>query len=174
MNSNTLGKKIKSARIAKKLTQSEVVGDFITRNMLSQIESGTAMPSVKTLEYLCTVLDIPIDTLQSDVNSVDLGDYLSIKDDFLKGNYQSVADAHIPEDFKDEASSLKAKACYKIALEYVKSDEPSDLQKAISYANECGGYALKGIFSDELLGAQAAKLVKEAASKLTEYYSSLV
>ena len=53
MEKNTLGKRIKEARLAKKMTQSEVVGDFITRNMLSQIESGAATPSLKSLEYLC-------------------------------------------------------------------------------------------------------------------------
>ena len=63
MEKNTLGKRIKEARLAKKMTQSEVVGDFITRNMLSQIESGSATPSVKTLEYLCKVLEKVIDAL---------------------------------------------------------------------------------------------------------------
>lgn len=174
MDSNALGKKIKSARMAKKMTQSQVVGDFITRNMLSQIESGTAMPSVKTLEYLCSVLDIPMDTFQYDVDSADLENYLTLKSNYINGNYNEVADAEIPEDFKDEAKSLKARACYKIASEYVKSDDPLVLQKAISYANECMGRAVEGIFSDEFLKANAAKLVKEAASRLTEYYSGLV
>ena len=41
------GRRIKEARISKKMTQSEVVGTFITRNMLSQIESGAAAPSLK-------------------------------------------------------------------------------------------------------------------------------
>lgn len=50
MNSEELGKRIKEARLAKKMTQSELVGTFITRNMLSRIESGNACPSVKTLE----------------------------------------------------------------------------------------------------------------------------
>ena len=66
MEKNTLGKRIKEARLAKKMTQSEVVGDFITRNMLSQIESGSATPSVKTLEYLCKVLEIEPNTLLPD------------------------------------------------------------------------------------------------------------
>ena len=57
------GRIIKEARIAKKMTQSEVVGSFITRNMLSQIESGNATPSVKTLEYLAQTLDIPVSEL---------------------------------------------------------------------------------------------------------------
>ena len=60
MNNIELGKKLKEARLAKKLTQSDVVGTFITRNMLSQIESGAASPSLRTLEYLANELEIPI------------------------------------------------------------------------------------------------------------------
>jgi transcriptional regulator with XRE-family HTH domain len=62
----TLGKKLKEARLAKKLTQSDVVGTFITRNMLSQIESGVASPSLRTLEYLAHTLEIPIHYLISE------------------------------------------------------------------------------------------------------------
>ena len=60
MNNLDLGKKLKEARLNKKLTQSDVVGTFITRNMLSQIESGAASPSLRTLEYLANVLELPI------------------------------------------------------------------------------------------------------------------
>ena len=63
MDKAALGSRIKEARLAKKLTQAEVVGNFITRNMLSQIESGTAAPSIKTLTYLAEVLDLPIEQL---------------------------------------------------------------------------------------------------------------
>ena len=48
MDHAELGKRLKAARLAKKMTQSDVVGTFITRNMLSQIESGTATPSMNT------------------------------------------------------------------------------------------------------------------------------
>ena len=58
MDRAALGSRIKEARLAKKLTQTEVVGSFITRNMLSQIESGTATPSIKTLTYLAGVLEL--------------------------------------------------------------------------------------------------------------------
>ncbi len=60
MRNNTLGERIKEARLEKKLTQKEVSGDFITRNMLSQIENGLAYPSIKTIEYLAKKLDKPI------------------------------------------------------------------------------------------------------------------
>ena len=40
-----LGEKIKNLRISKNITQSALSGAKITRNMLSQIENGKAMPS---------------------------------------------------------------------------------------------------------------------------------
>jgi len=62
----TLGKRIKEARLAKKMTQSDVVGGYITRNMLSQIESGAAFPSIRTLEYLSGVLEVPMSELMAE------------------------------------------------------------------------------------------------------------
>ena len=44
----TLGQKLKQTRLARGMTQSQVVGDRITRNMLSQIENDLASPSVGT------------------------------------------------------------------------------------------------------------------------------
>jgi len=66
MNGLVLGKKLKEARLAKKMTQSDVVGSYITRNMLSQIESGAAFPSIRTLEYLSGVLEVPMSELLTD------------------------------------------------------------------------------------------------------------
>ncbi|MCL2407079.1 MAG: helix-turn-helix domain-containing protein [Defluviitaleaceae bacterium] len=57
---DTLGVRIKNLRLAKKLTQSDVVGCYMTRNMLSKIENGSATPSVRTLEYLAAVLGVPV------------------------------------------------------------------------------------------------------------------
>ena len=47
-----LGEKLKQARLAAGLSQRQLCGDVITRNMLSQIENGAARPSVDTLRYL--------------------------------------------------------------------------------------------------------------------------
>ena len=55
----TLGQKIKTARLERGMTQKELVGDAITRNMLSKIENDAAAPSVRTLEYLARALDLP-------------------------------------------------------------------------------------------------------------------
>ena len=47
-----LGKRIREARLAMGLSQRQLCGDAITRNMLSQIENGSARPSMDTLRYL--------------------------------------------------------------------------------------------------------------------------
>lgn len=47
-----LGEKIKQARLEAGLSQRQLCGDVITRNMLSQIENGAARPSMETLKYL--------------------------------------------------------------------------------------------------------------------------
>ena len=47
----TLGQKLKKARLDRGLTQAQVVGDRITRNMLSQIENDQASPSMRTSAF---------------------------------------------------------------------------------------------------------------------------
>lgn len=54
-----IGEKIKSLRVAKRMTQSELAGDQITRNMLSLVENGSALPSLQTIMYLSERLDVP-------------------------------------------------------------------------------------------------------------------
>ena len=48
------------------MTQKELAGDGITRNMLSQIENGSSMPSLSTLVYLADRLGAPVGYLVSD------------------------------------------------------------------------------------------------------------
>ena len=56
----TLGEKIKSARRTKKITQSALAKDKITRNMISRIESGKANPSLETIRYIAKELSLPV------------------------------------------------------------------------------------------------------------------
>lgn len=51
-----LGEKLRMARLEAGLTQRQLCAEEITRNMLSQIENGTAKPSMKTLQYLASRL----------------------------------------------------------------------------------------------------------------------
>ena len=55
-----LGEKLLKARKEAGLSQRQLCGEVITRNMLSQIEHGTAKPSMGTLQYLASQLGKPI------------------------------------------------------------------------------------------------------------------
>lgn len=55
-----LGKRLKQARLETGLSQRQLCGDEITRNMLSLIENGSARPSMDTLRYLAGRLGKPM------------------------------------------------------------------------------------------------------------------
>ena len=55
-----LGQKIKAARLEMGLSQRQLCGAFMTRNMLSLIENGSARPSMDTLRYLAQGLQKPV------------------------------------------------------------------------------------------------------------------
>ena len=55
-----LGQRLKEARLSAGLSQRQLCGEVITRNMLSQIENGAARPSMDTLRYLAARLEKPV------------------------------------------------------------------------------------------------------------------
>ena len=72
----TLGEKIKQARLEAGLSQRQLCGEEVTRNMLSQIENGAARPSMATLSYFAARLGKNISwsilayAVQPDIQSV--------------------------------------------------------------------------------------------------------
>ena len=59
----TLGQRIAQARQEAGLSQRQLAGDAITRNMLSCLEHDTAAPSLATLRYLSERLGKPVSWL---------------------------------------------------------------------------------------------------------------
>lgn len=55
-----LGQKLKAARLEANLSQRQLCEEIVTRNMLSQIENGTAHPSMDTLRQFAARLQKPI------------------------------------------------------------------------------------------------------------------
>ena len=55
-----LGEKLKQARLEAGVSQRQLCGEVITRNMLSRIENGFARPSMDTLRYLAAQLGKPM------------------------------------------------------------------------------------------------------------------
>lgn len=70
MNQTKIGKKIKDRRIELNMTQQDLSGGVLTRNMLSLIENGKAYPSYENACYLAKALNLPLEFLYSDDDSV--------------------------------------------------------------------------------------------------------
>ncbi|MBO5449900.1 MAG: helix-turn-helix transcriptional regulator [Ruminococcus sp.] len=176
MDSRNLGRAIRQARLSKKLTQSEVVGTYITRNMLSQIESGAAMPSVKTLEYLCEKLDLQPEALMSDNTDVinSPNEYLRIRRLFEEKKYAEVIASPAEGEYSDELAAIRAKAYIFLAKQLLSSGKIADYQQAVEYSKKAEELSGIGIFSNGETSAEAREIVRTAASKLSEYYKSLI
>lgn len=175
MDAKNLGRIIKEARLSKKMTQNEVVGDFITRNMLSQIESGTAMPSVKTLEYLCKVLDIQIEAYDnSPVAENGMMGYVELRNLYSAGVYEEIVSSEPPPGYVDEFTALKARACLRLAEKLTENEDVVAYQRAVELAKEAKELSTQGIFADLGISDRSDTVIKKAAAKLSAYYSSLV
>lgn len=190
MEAKQLGIRIKEARLAKKMTQSDVVGDFITRNMLSQIESGNAVPSIKTLNYLAGVLEIsPSELLRepngekADTSPEEL--LKNISEDSVYPLYQKVKELvkngsfaeTLPlfekllekKEFADEVTFLYARVSCSLAA--IKQQE-GKLEDALSLAKIAEQYAGEGLFSSQSLKTEALLLLSSIAGAMAARASS--
>ncbi len=188
MDPKLLGQRIKEARLAKKMTQNEVVGTFITRNMLSQIESGSAVPSMKTLTYLAGVLGLPpAALLQTDApDTAEQASPGSTEEERLaspapsdpfiffeaKKAYLAEEDARaydllasLPPDspLADEAAALSAKTALRLAASLCAE---GNYEKALEMAKSAEAAASKGMYASLELKSQALLLLSDTAAKL--------
>lgn len=67
-----IGKKLRQARLEAGLSQRQLCGDVITRNMLSLIENGSARPSMDTLAYLADRLGKPMSYFLDEATAVSM------------------------------------------------------------------------------------------------------
>ena len=119
----TLGEKIKKLRTAKLMTQSELAGAEITRNMLSRIEHGAAQPSLDTLKYLADKLGVSMGYLLADsadeIIYVKHAEISNIKTSYLAGAHRICRDMCLgaAEETDDEISMILAECTLGIAVE---------------------------------------------------------
>ena len=129
----TLGQKLKQTRLARGMTQSQVVGGRITRNMLSQIENDLASPSVGTLEYLASVLDVRLSwLLASEQEEAEAGRTQRLRELLKRGEYAACLDLapeHAPDDEQALALSTAAAQCAQRALEAERFDTARHLAR---------------------------------------------
>lgn len=136
----TLGQKLKQTRLARGMTQSQVVGDRITRNMLSQIENDLASPSVGTLEYLASVLNVRLSWLLADEQEeAEAGRTQRLRELLKSGEYAAcleLAPEHAPDDEQALALAWPAAQCAQRALESERFDTARHLaQRGLAWNN---------------------------------------
>lgn len=165
LQAKTIGERIRQLRKKRGLTQKELSGEQMTRNMLSLIETGSALPSLVNLAYLAERLEVPVDYFFSNTEE-DEGRYIKLSQiDGLRQNYQNgqyaacitqiqtMASSAVDDEVAligahaglcialDSASEYELKTAtlhLKNAQEYVQRTiyASEDLRKAISYYKE--------------------------------------
>lgn len=96
-----LGEKLLRARQEAGLSQRQLCGEEITRNMLSQIEHGTAKPSMSTLRYLAARLGKSVS-------------YFLEEDAVVSPNQQVMADARMHYDAGNYAAAAQMLENYRV------------------------------------------------------------
>ena len=172
----TLGQKIKAARQEKGLTQKELVGDYITRNMLSKIENDAATPSVRTLEYLAGVLGLPTGYFLSGASISDglVPDGLNeARAAFREKRWMdclALLNADQTAGTTDEGCLLHARAGAEAAREALAQGrlaEARDLAEAAHYYNQ------EGLYYSPSLAAQLALTLGQILTRLGgEFFQS--
>lgn len=136
-----LSQKLKQARLDAGLSQKALCGDRITRNMLSQIENGSARPSMDTLRYLAGQLGKPLSyfleddavtspnqELMTKARKADPSDTLH-----LLGEYQA------PDPtFDSERWLLEALACLTLAESALSQGKPAYAKNLLERAAVSG------------------------------------
>lgn len=101
-----IGEKIKKLRSTKLMTQAELVGNEITRNMLSQIENGSANPSMETVRYIAGRLNVSPSYLLADDNDEMIfkkhSEIVGIKKAFMNEDYRICRDICINADSAED------------------------------------------------------------------------
>lgn len=116
-----IGERIKQLRLSKLMTQADLAGTQITRNMLSSIEHGTALPSLPTAIYIAQRLNVSVGYLLAEEKNElayrKMEGMSNIRRAFSAGDHEGCLAllAAFGEDADDELSLIRAECEYGIA-----------------------------------------------------------
>lgn len=172
-----IGERIKNIRLQKMMTQKELCGTVITRNMLSCIENGSANPSVKTLEYIAERLNVPAGLLISGEEGgfelKKLAKIDAIRRAFNDGAYSICADLCCElEDSDDEINMILSKTYLMMAREAFDSGK---LRSMCGYLDDAVSYSEKTVYKDEAVLSVAScyfRFIRKISATLTSEFVS--
>ena len=158
-----IGEKIKKLRLEKMMTQSELAGTEITRNMLSRIENGFALPSLSTVYYIASRLNISPGFLLSEGNDEEVylkyREIINIKKAYMTEDYRICRDMckHTKSHGDDEIMLLLAECNLEIAIEEFNFGK---LRSACEYFDEAIEVCATTIYHTERILARAGAYFK--------------
>lgn len=154
-----IGEKIRELRVAKLMTQAELAGSQITRNMLSCIENGTANPSLSTILYIAGRLGVPAGFLLAEEGDEivyrKMNSLANIKRAYAAGDFRgcrSLCHSACPEP-DDEIRLLLAECDAEIAAEEFRHGR---LRSSCRFFDEALEHAERTIYPTEAIEARAA------------------
>lgn len=153
----TIGEKIKKLRTDKLMSQTELAGSEITRNMLSQIEHGSATPSLNTINYIASRLNVSPGFLLADEEDERL--YLKHNEiSGIKKAYASKSFALCYDMCKncswrdDELMLILAKCALRVGVEEFSKGE---LHIALEMLDEALELCGKTIYDTDMISSEA-------------------
>lgn len=153
-----IGEKIKKLRTAKLMTQSELVGTEITRNMLSRIENGSANPSLETVCYIAARLNVSPGFLLAEGADEQIyfkhNEIVGIKQAFMSEDYRICRDIclHAESAEDDEIQMILAECNLAIAVEEFNS---GNLRAACEYLDDAIDTCEKTLYRTDYVVAVA-------------------
>lgn len=135
-----MGELLRKARLEAGLTQRALCGDRITRNMLSQIENGTARPSMATLQYLADALGKPVSYFLGEVVlTANQQRMLQARQAFAEKRYRAalsiLGDCETPDETLDwERGLLGCLCCLSLAEETAREGRRPVARKLLGQA----------------------------------------
>ena len=148
-----IGEKIKKIRAAKLMTQSELAGTHITRNMLSQIENGSAQPSMATILYISQKLNVSPGFLLAGEDDEWLyfksSEINNIKKAYADKNYRLCRDMCKNSEWSDdELWLILAECCLAVGKEEFCNGY---LRSAVDLFDEALGYCKDTIYNTDVI-----------------------
>jgi transcriptional regulator with XRE-family HTH domain len=153
-----IGEKIKNIRTSKVMTQKQLAGDKITRNMLSCIENGAASPSLETIYYLAGRLNVSPGYLLAEGEDEELFKKIykieNIKRAYKNGDLKICRDICLSSGFDDddEINLILSRCSLGIAKEEFSTGR---LRSAGRAFEEAVDYAEKSVYNDDTARAEA-------------------
>lgn len=139
-----LGQRIKQARLEAGLSQRQLCGEAVTRNMLSLIENGAARPSMDTLRLFAAKLGKPLswfleeDTVTSPNQALMATARECWKNGDAAGVLQALADYRTPDNtFDGEMGLLRYLALLQQARAAIAQDKLPYAQSLLTQAGSC-------------------------------------